>query len=579
MKDKLKKLLQKTIASEKTLVNNGLKNLEIEISRSIKPDHGDFSSNIALKLSKRVGLNPFQLATSISSSIDKPSWLKKTEVVQPGFINFFIGSEVKADVLISIIDKQSGFGSQDPGSKESILLEFVSSNPTGPLHVGHGRHAAFGDSLAKLLKKAGHLVETEYYINDAGRQIDILALSVLIEGINLSGGKITPPKACYQGQYIKGIAKSINKKQLASIDHLSLTKIGTKDLDEDEEIDVLVSAAKDSMGVDAFEKVTEVVCQHVLQTIKKDLSDFGVEYDHWFSEKNMIKASKINNVVKHLEATNSLVKKDGATWLKTTNYGDDKDRVIIREDGRSTYFASDIGYHADKKARGFDRLINILGSDHHGYITRLKAGLASMEYEPGDLEVILMQFVALFRGKEKIQMSTRSGNFVPMRDLYEEVGVDAARFFYVSRSHEQHLDFDLALATQQNNQNPVYYIQYANARICSVIQEIKNKGFKNNPALGKKNLGNLNNKHELELISLLQNYPDVISQAAEKRSVHQLSNYLKDLAQVFHSYYGVQKFVVSDDEIRNPMILLLQCVSIVIVDGLKILGVSAPKKM
>ena len=579
MKDKLKKLLQKTIASEKTLVNNGLKNLEIEISRSIKPDHGDFSSNIALKLSKRVGLNPFQLATSISSSIDKPSWLKKTEVVQPGFINFFIGSEVKADVLISIIDKQSGFGSQDPGSKESILLEFVSSNPTGPLHVGHGRHAAFGDSLAKLLKKAGHLVETEYYINDAGRQIDILALSVLIEGVNLSGGKITPPKACYQGQHIKGIAKSINKKQLVSINNLSLTKIGTKDLDEDEEIDVLVSAAKDSMGVDAFEKVTEVVCQHVLQTIKKDLSDFGVEYDHWFSEKNMIKASKINNVVKHLEATNSLVKKDGATWLKTTNYGDDKDRVIIREDGRSTYFASDIGYHADKKARGFDRLINILGSDHHGYITRLKAGLASMEYEPGDLEVILMQFVALFRGKEKIQMSTRSGNFVPMRDLYEEVGVDAARFFYVSRSHEQHLDFDLALATQQNNQNPVYYIQYANARICSVIQEIKNKGFKNNPALGKKNLGNLNNKHELELISLLQNYPDVISQAAEKRSVHQLSNYLKDLAQVFHSYYGVQKFVVSDDEIRNPMILLLQCVSIVIVDGLKILGVSAPKKM
>ena len=579
MKDKLKKLLQKTITSEKILVGNRLKNLEIEISRSIKPDHGDFSSNIALKLSKRVGLNPFQLATSISSSIDKPSWLKKTEVVQPGFINFFIGSEVKADVLISIINKQSGFGSQDPGSKESILLEFVSSNPTGPLHVGHGRHAAFGDSLSKLLKKAGHLVETEYYINDAGRQTDILALSVLIEGVNLSGGKIRPPKACYQGQYIKDIAKSINKKQFVDINNLSLTKTDTKDLDEDEEVDALVSTAKDSMGGDAFEKVTELVCQYVLQTIKKDLSDFGVEYDHWFSEKHMLKASTINKVVKHLESTNSLVKKDGATWLKTTNYGDDKDRVIIREDGRSTYFASDIGYHADKKARGFDRLINILGSDHHGYITRLKAGLASMEYEPGDLEVVLMQFVALFRGKEKIQMSTRSGNFVPMRDLYEEVGIDAARFFYVSRSNEQHLDFDLALATQQNNQNPVYYIQYANARICSVIQEIKNKGFKNNLELGKKNLGNLNNKHELELISLLQNYPDVISQAAEKRFVHQLSNYLKDLAQVFHSYYGVQKFVVSDDEIRNPMILLLQCVSIVIVDGLKILGVSAPKKM
>jgi arginyl-tRNA synthetase len=293
----------------------------------------------------------------------------------------------------------------------------------------------------------------------------------------------------------------------------------------------------------------------------------------------MIKSAKINQVVTHLEDTNSLVKKDGATWLKTTNYGDDKDRVIIREDGRSTYFASDIGYHADKKARGFDKLINILGSDHHGYISRLKAGLASMGYKPGDLEVVLMQFVALYRGKEKIQMSTRSGNFVPMRDLYEEVGVDAARFFYVSRSHEQHLDFDLELAAQQNNQNPVYYIQYANARICSVLQEIKNKGFKNNPVLGTKNLDKLNNRHELELISLLQNYPDVINQAAEKRAVHQLSNYLKDLAQVFHSYYGVQKFVVADDETRNPMILLLQCVSIVIVDGLKILGVSAPKTM
>ena len=579
MKNKLKKLLQKTIATEKILGSNDAKNLEIEISRSVKPDFGDFSSNIALKLSKQLGLSPFELATSISNSIDKPSWLKETEAIQPGFINFFIEHEVKADVLISIIDKQSAFGTQDPGSKESILLEFVSSNPTGPLHVGHGRHAAFGDSLAKLLKKAGHLVETEYYINDAGRQIDILVLSVLIEAMNLSGIKTTPPKACYQGGYIKDIAKFVNKKQLVNLDNISLGNERTKGLNKDEETDALVSIVRGSIGEDVFEKVTGAVCQNVLQTIKKDLGDFGVEFDHWFSEKNMIKESKIKKIVARLEDKNSLVKKDGATWLKTTNYGDDKDRVVIREDGRSTYFASDIGYHADKKNRGFDRLINILGSDHHGYIARLKAGLASMEYEPEDLEVILMQFVALYRGKKKLQMSTRSGNFVPMRDLYEEVGVDAARFFYISRSNDQHLDFDLELATQQNNQNPVYYIQYANARICSVIQEIKKKGFRNNQALGKKNIRNLNNKHELELISLLQNYPDVINRAAEKRSVHQLSNYLKDLAQVFHSYYGVQKFVIADDEARNPMVLLLQCVSIVIVDGLKILGVSAPKKM
>ena len=579
MKNQLKKLLHQTIASEEILDNKSIKSLEVEISRSTNPDHGDFSSNIALKLSKEVGLNPIQLATSISKSIKKPTWLKKTEVAQPGFINFFIGPEIKADVLISIIDKQSGFGSQGPGSKESILLEFVSSNPTGPLHVGHGRHAAYGDSLAKLLRKAGHFVETEYYINDAGRQIDILALSVLIQGVNLLGGNVPPPKICYQGQYIKDIATSIDKKMFAHIKNLSLTKTEAQGLSEDEETDVLVSKAKTSMGEDIFEQVTEIVCQTVLETIKKDLGDFGVDYDHWFSEKSMIKESKINKAVAQLAGKNSLVKKGGATWLKTTKYGDDKDRVVIREDGRSTYFASDISYHADKKARGFDKLINVLGSDHHGYIARLKAGLASMEYDPGDLEVILMQFVALYRGKKKIQMSTRSGNFVPMRDLYEEVGVDAARFFYLSRSHEQHLDFDLELATQKNNQNPVYYIQYANARICSVIQEIENKGFKDNPTQGKKNIGKLNNKHELELISLLQNYPDVINQAAENRSVHQLSNYLKDLAQIFHSYYGAQKFVVADDETRNAMVLLLQCVSIVISDGLKILGVSAPKKM
>ena len=317
----------------------------------------------------------------------------------------------------------------------------------------------------------------------------------------------------------------------------------------------------------------------MLKVIKSDLSNFGVEFDHWFSEKTMIKDSKIDLALKKLKTKKALFNKDGATWLKTTDYGDDKDRVVLRDDGRSTYFASDIAYHADKKGRGFDKLINILGSDHHGYIKRLKGGLASMDFDPEDLEIVLMQFVTLYRGKKKVQMSTRSGEFIPMKELYEEVGIDAARFIYVSRSYDQHLDFDLDLAKEQSNLNPVYYIQYAHARISSVMKEIEKKGYKNDHGLGIKNIGCLDSKHESELISMLQKYPDIIKTSAEQRAVNKLSNYLKDIAQLFHSYYGKQKFVIDEDETRNARVILLRCVSIVIKDGLSLLGVSAPSKM
>ena len=317
----------------------------------------------------------------------------------------------------------------------------------------------------------------------------------------------------------------------------------------------------------------------MLKVIKSDLSNFGVEFDHWFSEKTMIKDSKIDLALKKLKTKKALFNKDGATWLKTTDYGDDKDRVVLRDDGRSTYFASDIAYHADKKERSFDKLINILGSDHHGYINRLKGGLASMDFDPEDLEIVLMQFVTLYRGKKKVQMSTRSGEFIPMKELYEEVGVDAARFIYVSRSFDQHLDFDLDLAKEQSNLNPVYYIQYAHARISSVMKEIEKKGYKNDRNLGIKNIGSLDSKHESELISMLQKYPDIIKTSAEQRAVNKLSNYLKDIAQLFHSYYGKQKFVIDEDETRNARVILLRCVSIVIKDGLSLLGVSAPSKM
>ena len=579
MKDKLKKIIRTSIKEGDLIEEDLINTFEIEISQSTQSDHGDFSSNIALKISGKANIKPLKVAEIISRTIERPKWLTKIEVAPPGFINFFVDDRTKADLLTSILEQENNYGSFPTNSEDSILLEFVSSHPPGPLHVGHGRHAAYGDSLAKILRKAGHTVSCEYYINDSGRQIDILVLSVLLALINKKESLLTVPAACYQGSYISSLTEVIPKQAITSINKLSISGLKVKEADEDREADALISIIKDSVGESVFEEVTASVVDKMIKIIKSDLSGFGVEFDHWFSEKAMIKHSKIDMALKKINTKKALFNKDGATWLNTTAYGDDKDRVVLRDDGRSTYFASDIAYHADKKERGFDKLINILGSDHHGYINRLRGGLASMDYNPEDLEIVLMQFVTLYRGKKKVQMSTRSGEFIPMRELYEEVGIDAARFIYVSRSYDQHLDFDLELAKEQSNLNPVYYIQYANARICSVMKEIEKTGYKNDHDLGIKNIGSLDSKHESELITMLQKYPDIIKTSAEQRAVNKLSNYLKDIAQLFHSYYGKQKFVIDEDETRNARVILLRSVSIVIKDGLSLLGVSAPSRM
>ena len=478
MKNKLKKIIHASLKESALIEEDLINTFEIEINQSTQSDHGDFSSNIALKISGKVNMKPLKVAEIISKTIRRPEWLRKIEVAPPGFINFYVDDRTKADLLISIIEQEKNYGSFPANSQDSILLEFVSSNPTGPLHVGHGRHAAYGDSLAKILRKAGHNVSCEYYINDSGRQIDILILSVLVALINKKESLLTVPNACYQGSYIGSLTEVIPKQAITEINKLSFSDLKVKEADDDSEADALISIIKDSIGESVFEKITGAVVDKMLKVIKSDLSNFGVEFDHWFSEKTMIKDSKIDLALKKLKTKKALFNKDGATWLKTTDYGDDKDRVVLRDDGRSTYFASDIAYHADKKERSFDKLINILGSDHHGYINRLKGGLASMDFDPEDLEIVLMQFVTLYRGKKKVQMSTRSGEFIPMKELYEEVGIDAARFIYVSRSYDQHLDFDLDLAKEQSNLNPVYYIQYAHARISSVMKEIEKKGYK-----------------------------------------------------------------------------------------------------
>ena len=576
MEEKIKRLIIDALAKSHGIKEDELNEVGLELSRNSNNEHGDFSSNIALKLGSKLKGPPMTIAEEIVSSLGALVELERAEYVKPGFINFYLFGEKKYSVLETILNQGSEFGSSCASEKKKVLLEFVSANPTGPLHVGHGRHAAFGDSLARLLRKAGHEVFTEYYLNDAGRQIDILCISVMLEMLRAEGLKLNDIAGVYKGTYIKEIAQGlldesfkINKKVL----------LPEASVSADELIDALILEMKDVAGSKLFQKISDKAVLQMTELLKDDLSDFRVNQDGYYSEKSLFSKGKIEEACEIIKKNGNAYEKDGALWLESSKYGDDKDRVVIREDGRSTYFASDIAYHHDKKMRGFDLLINVLGSDHHGYVSRLEAGLVSTGNKASDLDVILMQFVTLYRGKKKIQMSTRSGNFVPMRDLYSEVGVDAARFFYVSRSHDQHLDFDLDLATKQNNNNPVYYIQYANARIKSVLKENKKRGYVFDECLGKTNLMKLDLAIEKEIISLLGKYPETILKSSEARAVNKIANYLKSLAQLFHSYYGSTKFVSEDEETRNARIILLICVSTIIEDGLDILGVSSPTKM
>ena len=574
--DKIKDLIIDALAKSQGMKKDEINEVGLELSRNKNNEHGDFSSNIALKLSGNLKRSPVVIAEEIINSVQASDEIERLEFAKPGFINFYLSSDKKNRVLEEIMSKGRDFGSSCVSEKKKVLLEFVSANPTGPLHVGHGRHAAFGDSLARLLRKSGHEVFTEYYLNDAGRQIDILCVSVMFELLLLEGQKLGQLGGLYKGSYIKKIAGALRDEGIVINKKVSIPKASGSD---DKIIDALILEMKDVVGNQIFQMVSDKTVLQMTKLLKDDLSDFRVKQDGFYSEKSLFSEGRIEEACGIIKKNRNAYEKDGALWLESTKYGDDKDRVVIREDGRSTYFASDIAYHHHKKLRGFDLLINVLGSDHHGYVSRLEAGLASTGNKPSDLEVILMQFVTLYRGKKKIQMSTRSGNFVPMRDLYSEVGVDAARFFYVSRSHDQHLDFDLELATKQNNNNPVYYIQYANARIKSVIKENEKRGYLFDEALGKSNLTKLKLPIEEDIISLLAKYPETILKSSDSRAVNKIANYLKSLSQLFHSYYGSTKFISGEDNIRNARLLLLQCVSTVIEDGLDILGVSAPSKM
>ena len=542
-------------------------------------EHGDYATNVAMTLAKAAKRNPRELAELIIAALPKDSLITQVDIAGPGFINVFLAQDARYQVLADIFSQGDQYGLAEANSKRKILVEFVSANPTGPLHVGHGRGAAYGDTLARVLSAAGNQVEREYYVNDAGRQMDILATSVWIRYLQQNQIDFELPDNCYQGDYISEMgADLLNKhgdKYLVSVEKLNT--IGAE-LEDEQALDAIIALAKSELGMDGFKVFFSRAIDSILKDIQDDLAGFGIDYDTWFSERSLFDDGKIDAAIEQLKTSAHLYEKGGAWWLKSADYGDEKDRVVVRENGAPTYLASDIAYHKDKVDRGFDECINIWGSDHHGYIPRVKASMQALGIDPDKLKVLLVQFAVLYRGSEKVKMSTRSGSFVTLRELREEIGVDAARFFYSQRKSEQHMDFDLDLAKSQSNDNPVYYVQYAHARICSIFRQAKERNI-NISEHSKSDFNALQSEHELSLLTVLQKFPELLESAAKNYEPHQVNYYLRDVATAFHSYYNSTKFLDAEENQRNAMLALCAATKQVLVNGLNILGVGAPEKM
>ncbi len=546
------------------------------VERARDTRHGDFATNIAMRLAKAAGTNPRELALRIIEALADDPVIAKVDVAGPGFINFFVSETAYHGEIAAIVERGDEYGRQPRRDGPQILLEFVSANPTGPLHVGHGRHAAFGATVGNLLEAAGHTVHREYYVNDAGRQMDILAISVILRRLEADGQSFAMPQSYYQGEYIRDIAAEV---EFAPLDAAALYEAVPADADGDREVDALIRAARSRLPDGDFDRVRRHALETIRQDIEDDLAEFGVTFDRWFSEESLTTDGRIDAALAVLEKRSMLYEKGGATWFKATDFADEKDRVVVRADGNRTYFASDIAYHFDKRERGFDHLLDVLGADHHGYVARVRAGLEAMGYADDSLEVPFVQFVSLFRSGVKQQMSTRSGQFITLRQLREEVGNDAARFFYVMRSNDQHLDFDMDLAKERSNENPVYYIQYAHARVQSVFRQLDEQGLAWDTAQGLASLGQLIEAQERDLISTLTRYPEIVDLAATNRAPQNLVHYLRDVANEFHSYYNAHKFIVDEEALRNARLTLAAATRTVIANGLTIIGVSAPDSM
>lgn len=525
----------------------------IEMEMTKDPSHGDYATNIAMVLASQAKMPPRKIAEIITSRLnDVEAILDKIETAGPGFINFFVKEDVWTESLKDVDICKQLYGRNDVGDRKIIQVEFVSANPTGPLHIGHARGAIIGDVIANILSSSGYAVSREYYINDAGNQMNNLGLSVLLRHKEILGEHEEFPANCYQGEYIRDIAKDINDKY------------GDAYIRRDRE--------------DAVRFYTDYAAAIILDGIKQDLKGIGVVFDEYFSERKLYEDNGVEKLLDSLEERGFIYREDETRWFRTTHFGDEKDRVVIRKNGDPTYFAADISYHENKYARGFDKVIDVWGADHHGYIPRMYAGIQALGHDKESLRIVLVQLVNLLRGGAPVAMSTRSGEFVTMKEVVDEVGKDAARYNFLMRRSDSHLDFDLELAKQQSNENPVYYVQYAHARICSIIKMAAEKN-RIIPSYDEANAKMLKLPEEISLIKTVVSFPEVIEGAAAALEPHRLAFYLNELAGLFHSYYNKHKVISDDEALTKARLFLVKSIRTVLSNALSILGVSAPEKM
>ena len=581
MKEKIKESLRSIIIDLYGSSESIHDEFEISIQDNKEKQYGDLASNVALVLAKPLKRNPKEIAEEIKGKFITDKEIVKVDVAGPGFIKFFLSKESHGAILRDISIQKDKFGKFESNNKK-VLIEYVSSNPTGPLHVGHGRGAVFGSVLSRLLKEAGFQVDEEYYVNDFGRQMNILSVSLWIRYAQIFDKNIKMLNNGYQGDYLIVIAQHLKKlrsDELFDDDDEIKSLLEYENEEAEKHTDEVIDSIKSKLN-DEFSYVRDFALREILELIKEDLLEFGVDHNKWFSESSLYESeshdlSKVDQSIDELSSKGFVYEKEGAIWFKSSELGDDKDRVLKRGNGEFTYFASDVAYHLDKYDRGYDRIINIWGSDHHGYLPRVKAAMEASEKNVEKLEVVFIQFANLIRSGKKVTMSTRSGEFITLKELIEEVTSEAARFFYINRKADQHLDFDLDLAKEQSKDNPLYYIQYAHARICSVLRKSKVQ----EEELTTSELGLLDSNKEIEIQKILKQYPPLIERAALASEPHLICYYLKDLASIFHSYYNTEKFIVEDQKLMNSRLFLLSGVKQVIYNGLTVLGINAPHEM
>ena len=580
MKDAVAALFEQAL--DQLIADNIINSIDrkpVQIENTRDPAHGDLATNVAMMHAKAAQIAPRALAEKLIEHLPASETIAAVDIAGPGFINIRLAKGAAFEPVVRCLTERDQYGLH-PTTNERVQVEYVSANPTGPLHVGHGRGAAYGATLVNLLKARGHQVEAEYYVNDAGRQMNILAVSVYLRYLETSGEDIVFPSAGYQGQYIAELGDTLhdNTGNSIAIAFHDLVKDLTPDSEttKDAHIDGLIQNAKEALG-DRWNLPFNLALHSILDDIQDDLSEFGANFDQWFSEKSLVTSGEIDQAIATLEERGYLFEQAGALWFRSTDFGDDKDRVVRRDNGETTYFASDIAYIANKFSRGFDRIIYVWGADHHGYIVRIKAAAEALGFDPERLTIRLVQFAILYKEGERLQMSTRSGSFVTLRELRDDVGRDACRYFYVMRKADQHLDFDLSLATSQTKDNPVYYVQYAHARICRVLEGLNEIPF--DASRGLNHLTELTTQDELDLATAVGRFPEVVAKASDSLEAHLICYYLQELAADFHRWYNGTRLLVDDLQVRDARLALATAVQIVIRNGLDLLGVSAPRSM